>query len=80
MTTGRFSSLESVIILFNSHKSRGTWREKDDLYWLAGLMEEAGELAESLIEDDQQNADHELRQIASTALNWLDKREGNADD
>ena len=77
MTTGRFSSLESVIILFNSHKSRGTWREENDSYWLAGLVEEIGELAEALLEDDPSNADHELRQIASIALNWLDKREGD---
>lgn len=55
-----------------------TWEGESDLYWLAGLMEEVGELAESLIENDYDNASHELAQIGAIAMNWADRWDKDA--
>jgi NTP pyrophosphatase (non-canonical NTP hydrolase) len=51
------------------------WRDKPDDYWLARLMQEVGELASALADDHDDTPEHELAQIASICLNWLDKRE-----
>jgi NTP pyrophosphatase (non-canonical NTP hydrolase) len=49
-----------------------SWHDKSDLYRLVGLVEEVGELAESLLKNDYENAKHELAQIGSIAMNWAD--------
>ena len=58
--------------LVNQNLTR--WRDKDDSYWLARLMQEVGELASSLVGDHEDTPEHELQQIASIAINWLDHR------
>jgi hypothetical protein len=55
-------------------KYRHHWRDRDDMYWLARLMQEVGELGSSLVGDHDDTPEHELVQIASIAINWLDKR------
>ena len=50
------------------------WRDKDDHYWLARLIQEVGELGSSLVGDHEDTPEHELKQIASIAINWLNKR------
>lgn len=57
-------------------EKRGThWRDQDEHYWIARLMQEVGELSSSLVGDHLDSPDHELRQIASIALNWLEMRD-----
>lgn len=59
-------------------KHKQTWRNEPESKWLMGLVEEVGELAESLLDDPLNNhehvPEHELQQIASICLNWLDMR------
>ena len=50
------------------------WREKPELWWLARLLQEVGELADTLSDETEDPTAHELRQIASICLNWLDMR------
>ena len=66
--------LDLVMSLAYNHAE--TWRDKDNSYWLARLMQEVGELASSLVGDHDDSPEHELRQIASIALNWLELRAG----
>lgn len=49
------------------------WRDKDDSYWLQRLIQEIGECASVLASDHNDALEHELTQIASIALNWLEK-------
>lgn len=51
-----------------------TWRDRDDAYWFQRLVQEIGELGSSLAGDHEDPPEHELRQIASIALNWLRHR------
>lgn len=67
-----------MISLFERHKMQNTWRDEPDLFWLAGLVEEVGELAESLMNKDASNARYELIQIGSTVMNWADKWDGES--
>ncbi len=57
------------------------WGEQDhdDLYWLGILMEEVGELAKSIIENDPKNGAKELIQSAAVCVAWMeaiDRRAG----
>lgn len=51
------------------------WQERPDSFWFARLIQECGELGSSLIGDHVDTPEHELMQIASICLNWLEKRE-----
>ena len=64
--------VRDVLDLKEANASR--WRDRDDAYWFARLMQEVGELSSSLVGDHEDPPEHELRQIASIALNWLEKR------
>jgi len=55
------------------------WRDKDDDYWLKRMVQEVGELASVLANDHDDTVEHELFQIASITINWLDKRMNNED-
>ena len=48
-----------------------------NLYWLGILVEEVGEVAKALIEDDD-NWRYELVQVAAVALSWLETLERSA--
>lgn len=50
------------------------WRDKPESYWLMRLIQEIGELASALANDHEHTPDHELEQIASITLNWLEMR------
>ena len=65
-------SVREVLTLMLDNRER--WRDRDNNYWMARLTQEVGELASSLIGDHDDPPEHELRQIASIALNWLDWR------
>jgi hypothetical protein len=54
---------------------KNTWRDKPESYWLAGLMEEVGELAGALVGQHEHSPESELIQIASICENWLRFRE-----
>jgi hypothetical protein len=61
------------VLWLRNHYS-GTWRDKDESYWLARLCQEFGELASALVGDHEHSPDWELQQIAAISLNWLDMR------
>ena len=64
------TELKNVLDLQEKYKKQ--WRYKEYHYWLMRLMQETGELASVLANDHDHTQEHELRQIASIALNWLD--------
>lgn len=55
-------------------KYAGYWRDKDEAWWFARLLQEVGELADTLTGETNDPCALELRQIASICLNWLDMR------
>lgn len=59
-------------------KYKNKWRDKPDSYWFYRLSQEVGELGSVLARDHEDTIEHELAQIASICLNWLDK--GTEDD
>ena len=61
-----------VLRLKDSHKS--TWANKPTWYWFVGLLEEMFELLLALMGLHKDSPEHELRQIATIAMNWLEKR------
>ena len=64
--------LERVLYLTAEHVR--TWRDRGNWYWFLGLLEEVVELALSLVGLHGDPPEHELRQVASICLNWLDLR------
>lgn len=66
-------SLKRVIKLRDEH--RQTWRSEGDLHWALGLLEEVAELLLALVGLHEGPADWELCQIASIAINWMEKME-----
>jgi hypothetical protein len=65
-------SEHSVICLAREHAK--TWRNQDDSYWFARLVEEVGELGGSLVGNHEGPVEWELTQIAAICVNWSDKR------
>lgn len=61
-------------VIYLKIKYKDQWRDMPESYWLMRLMQELGELASSLANDHEDSPDHELKQIASIALNWLEMR------
>lgn len=59
-------------------KHKLTWRKRSNFYWLLRLIQEVGELALALIGRHRHRPQHELKQIVSIAVNWLDKLEVEA--
>lgn len=53
-------------------------RDKGDDWWFMMLAEEIGELAGALRDQHEDPPEWELMQIASIALNWLEKRGATA--
>lgn len=51
------------------------WQDKDDGYWFTRLVQEVGEAGSVLANDHDDTLEHELCQIASIAMNWLEKLE-----
>jgi len=66
-----------VLELKRQHNS--TWRGRSQLKWAFGLLEEVMELLLALVGLHKDSADWELRQIATIAMNWLERREGESD-
>jgi hypothetical protein len=58
-----------VLELMRHHDK--TWHELDEVRWLAGLVEEVGELAASMMDKHDDPIAWEMMQIASIALNYL---------
>lgn len=55
--------------LADKHKDK--WKDRDEHYWFARLVEEIGELGASLAQDHEHTPDIELRQIMTISYNWL---------
>ena len=62
--------MSDIYNLVKEHEK--TWRDQDEGRWLAGLIAEVGELANSLHGNHRHPPDLELKQIAAICLNWLD--------
>lgn len=61
--------LAGVIAMQMAHAK--TWQKSDERTWIDGLKEEVYELLDTLDGLHAGPAEHELRQIASIAINWL---------
>lgn len=70
---GEGTVIGEVIALAECYRDK--WTDKDDAYWFMRLSQEVGELGSSLAGDHDDTPEHELRQIASIAMNWLRKRD-----
>ena len=62
-------------VILNRRVYKSHWRNKDDQYWLARLLEEVAELGMALQNEHEHTPEIELTQIASICVNWLEKRE-----
>jgi hypothetical protein len=62
----------SVFALKQTHLE--TWRDRSQLKWTLGLLEEVVELLLSLVGLHKGPPGWELQQIASIAMNWLEVR------
>jgi hypothetical protein len=71
------ANIKKVISLAETHAS--TWRDMSEMYWLARLVEEVGELSSAIVGRHEHAPDLELAEIASICINWLDMRESYAD-
>ena len=68
------SALEMVIEQRDKHAE--TWRDKPDWFWFVSLMEEIIELGLALVGQHNHSPEHEMAQISSICINWIDKRKG----
>lgn len=48
-------------------------RELDPKLWMTVMMEEVGEVARAVLEDDKVNLEEELIQVAAVAVAWLEQ-------
>lgn len=66
--------MESLMLeiqeLVERHKK--VWRNEDDWFWLAGLLEEVAELGNVLAGKHADTIEWELKQIAAICINWLE--------
>jgi len=74
----RRSMVEQKVIGLKRVHSQ-TWRDRGQLKWTLGLLEEVAELLLALVGLHHHSPDWELRQIATIAMNWLERREGESD-
>ena len=58
-----------VLELMRQHDE--TWHDLDEMRWLAGLVEEVGELASSMMHRHDDPIAWEMMQIATISLNYL---------
>lgn len=61
------------------YNARGQWHDKDIFYWFNALVEEIGELAQSLNGEHEHPPELELKQIGAIAIGMrrqLDRLEG----
>lgn len=66
-------SVEDFVIQ-EKQRSKNVWLDKDHNYWFMRLVQEVGELGSSLAGDHDDLPEHELVQIATIAMNWLEYR------
>jgi len=72
------STEKAIRTLKDQH--RQTWRDRGQLKWAFGLLEEVAELILSLLGLHKDPPEWELQQIAAIAWNWLEmRREGESD-
>ncbi len=72
------NEIDQVVALKQKHQH--TWQDKPNWFWLLSLLEEVGELVLSLVGLHRHSPEVELRQIASIAINWLEKRNSKAEN
>lgn len=65
--------LEAITNLKQMHCC--TWRDRGQLKWALGLLEEVAELLLALVGLHGDSPDWELKQIAAIAWNWLEMRQ-----
>lgn len=63
---------KSVVALKEKHCK--TWRDKSQLYWAVGLLEEVVELIGALLGLHKGPVEWELMQISAICMNWIELR------
>lgn len=63
---------KSVVELKEKHSQ--TWRDKSQLYWAFGLLEEVIELIGALLGLHKGPVEWELMQISAICMNWIELR------
>ena len=72
LTRSHQDTEEAIKVL--KHQHRDTWRDRGQLKWAFGLLEEVAELMLSLVGLHRGPPEWELQQIAAIAWNWLEMR------
>lgn len=69
----RITAVEELVIRRKRHYKH-YWRDAPDWYWLWRLLQELAELTGALLRIHSHSPRHELEQIASISMNWMEKR------
>ena len=64
-------------VILNRRVYKSHWRNQDDQYWFARLLEEVAELGMALQGEHEHKPELELTQIAGICTNWLEKKESD---
>jgi len=71
--TSNMSDVESRT-LYLKEQYKKHWLDKSNWYWFISLVEEVVELGLALVGLHRHTPEYELYQVASIAMNWLEKR------
>jgi len=66
-------SLVEELTIRRKRRYKNYWRDKSDWYWLYRLLQEVAELTGSLLGIHKDSPRHELEQIASICMNWIER-------
>lgn len=69
----KITAVEELVIR-RKRRYKSYWRDASDWYWLWRLFQEMLELVGVLLGIHGDPASHELGQIASICMNWMEKR------
>jgi hypothetical protein len=66
-----YDFMDTVVELANYHNNLWTWRDKSNLQWILGILEECVELALSLLHLHKHPPEYEVAQIVSCIINFV---------
>jgi len=69
----RITAVEELVIR-RRRRHKHYWCDASDWYWLWRLFQEMIELVAALLGIHKDTVSHELEQIASISMNWIEKR------
>ncbi len=68
----KVTAVEELVIK-RKRRYKEHWRGASDWYWLRRLLEEVFELVAALLRLHKDSPLHELEQIASICMNWMER-------